>query len=144
MRNLYAEEDSPMQPEFGPYFSDGRRRIDYVLTYHIQKPGSVRHRSSKVTETNFIRQLRRSLSMRGSKAPLQPKEDPEIAAQKQQGDYHEDDKRFRREEFEENLLDMGLEIEKDEQVGDICVFECVRFLFLLILVAGSYQIEHRM
>ncbi|TWW54936.1 Anoctamin-1 Discovered on gastrointestinal stromal tumors protein 1 [Takifugu flavidus] len=104
-----------MYPRLGPYFSDGRRRVDYVLTYHIQKPSSTGHRSSKVTETNFIRRLRRSLSMRGSKAPLQPKDDPEIVAQEQQGSYHEDDKRFRREEFEENLLDMGLEMEKDEQ-----------------------------
>lgn len=120
MRKLYADEGSPMYPRFGPYFSDGRRRVDYVLTYHIQKPSSTGHRSSKVTETNFIRRLRRSLSMRGSKAPLQPKDDPEIVAQEQQGSYHEDDKRFRREEFEENLLDMGLEMEKDEQVG-MCV-----------------------
>lgn len=88
-----------------------------MLTYHIQKPGGAGHRSSRVTETNFIRRLRRSLSTRSSRAPLQPKEDPEIVAQEQQGSYHEDDKRFRREEFEENLLDMGLEMEKEEQVG---------------------------
>lgn len=123
MRKLDAEEGSPVHPRFGPYFSDGRRRVDYVLTYQIQKPDSVRHRSSKVTETNFVRRLRRSLSMRSSKAPLQPKEDPEIAAQEQQGDYYEDDKRFRCEEFEENLLDMGLEMEKDEQVR--IVFVCL-------------------
>lgn len=96
-----------------------------MLTYHIQKPGGVHHRSSKATETNFIRRFRRSLSLRGSKVPLQPKEDPEIVAQAQQGDYHEDDKRFRREEFEANLLDVGLEMEKDEQVGNMCVFESV-------------------
>lgn len=60
--------------------------------------------------------------MRGSKAPLQPKEDPEVAAQEQQVDYHEDDRRFRREEFEQNLNDMGLEMEKDEQVRNFCVF----------------------
>lgn len=117
MRKLHADEGSPSYPRLGPYFSDGRRRVDYVLTYHIQKPGGTGHRSSKVTETNFIRRLRRSLSMRSSRAPLQPKDDPEIVAQEQQGSYHEDDKRFRREEFEENLLDMGLEMEKDEQVG---------------------------
>lgn len=60
--------------------------------------------------------------MRSSRAPLQPKEDPEIAAQDQQADYHEDDKRFKREEFEENLLEMGLELEKDEEVRglDVC------------------------
>lgn len=61
--------------------------------------------------------------MRECKAPLQAKEDPEIVAREQQGDYHEDDKRFKRQEFEENLLDMGLEMERDEQV--LCVFECV-------------------
>lgn len=142
MRTLYPEEGSPMHPRFGPYFSDGRRRVDYVLTYHIQKPGSVRNRSSRVTENSFIRRLRRSLSMRGSKAPLQPKEDPEIAAQEQQGDYCEDDKRFKREEFEENLLDMGLEMERDEQVCILCVFECVWFFFPCLSCYQSRHTEH--
>uniref|UniRef100_A0A8P4KTJ7 Anoctamin n=1 Tax=Dicentrarchus labrax TaxID=13489 RepID=A0A8P4KTJ7_DICLA len=114
MKNLYADDGSPLYSRLGPYFSDGRRRVDYVLAYHIQKPSSTRRRSSKFGENNFIRRLRRSLSMRSSRAPLQPKEDPEIAAQKQRTDYHEDDKRFRREEFEENLLETGLELEKDE------------------------------
>lgn len=139
MRKLYAEEGSPNHPGFGPYFSDGRRRVDYVLTYHVLKPGGVRHRSSKATDTNFVRRFRRSLSLRGSKAPLQPKEDPEIVAQEQQGNYHEDDKRFRREEFEANLLDMGLEVEKDEQVGNMCVFKSVCFLFLLIWLPERTQ-----
>lgn len=87
-----------------------------MLAYHIQKPSSIRRRLSRFGDNNFIRRLRRSLSMRNSRAHLQPKEDPEIAAQEQQTDYHEDDKRFRREEFEENLLEMGLELEKDEAV----------------------------
>uniref|UniRef100_A0A3B4XP47 Anoctamin n=1 Tax=Seriola lalandi dorsalis TaxID=1841481 RepID=A0A3B4XP47_SERLL len=114
MKNLYADDVSPLYPRVGPYFCDGRRRVDYVLAYHIQKPTSVRRRSSRFADNNFIRRLRRSLSMRSSRAPLQPKEDPEIAAQEQRTDYHEDDKRFRREEFEENLLETGLELEKDE------------------------------
>ncbi|XP_045888564.1 anoctamin-1a isoform X4 [Micropterus dolomieu] len=105
LKNLY--------PRLGPYFSDGRQ-VDYVLAYHIQKPSSIRRRLSRFGDNNFIRRLRRSLSMRNSRAHLQTKEDPEIAAQEQQTDYHEDDKRFRREEFEENLLEMGLELEKDE------------------------------
>uniref|UniRef100_A0A667X576 Anoctamin dimerisation domain-containing protein n=1 Tax=Myripristis murdjan TaxID=586833 RepID=A0A667X576_9TELE len=98
----------------GPYFDDGQRRVDYVLAYNIQKPGSVRRQSSRFSDNTIIRRLRRSLNLRGSRAPLQPKEDPEIAAQEQRTDYREDDKRFRREEFEENLLEMGLELEKDE------------------------------
>uniref|UniRef100_A0A4W6D1B3 Anoctamin n=1 Tax=Lates calcarifer TaxID=8187 RepID=A0A4W6D1B3_LATCA len=116
MKNLYGDDVSPLYPRLGPYLSDGRRRVDYVLAYHIQKPSSVRRRSSRFADNSFIRRLRRSLSMRGSQAPLQPKEDPEIAAQEQRTDYHEDDKRFRREEFEENLLETGLELEKDEGV----------------------------
>ncbi|XP_029283068.1 anoctamin-1-like [Cottoperca gobio] len=114
MKNLYADDGSPLYSRLGPYFSDGRRRVDYVLAYQIQKPISIRRQSSRFGDNNFIRRLRRSLSMRSSRAPLQPKEDPEIAAQDQRTDYHEDDKRFRREEFEENLLETGLELEKDE------------------------------
>lgn len=114
MKNLFGDDDPSLYPQ-GPYFSDGRRRVDYVLAYHIQKPASVRRRSSRF-DGNFIRRLRRSLSVRSSRAPLQPKEDPEIAAQEQQTDFHEDDKRFRREEYEENLLETGLELERDESV----------------------------
>uniref|UniRef100_A0A3B4F507 Anoctamin n=1 Tax=Pundamilia nyererei TaxID=303518 RepID=A0A3B4F507_9CICH len=98
----------------GLYFSDGKRRVDYVLTYHIQKSGSTRRQSSKFGDNSFIRRLRRSLSKRSSRAPLQPKEDPEVAAQQHQTDYHEDDQRFKRDEFEENLQKTGLELEKDE------------------------------
>lgn len=116
MKNLHLDDGSPMNLRLGPHFSDGQRRVDYVLAYHIQKPSSIRHPPSRFDDSNFIRRLRRSLSMRGSRAPLQPKEDPEIAAQEQRSDYHEDDKRFRREEFEENLRETGLELEKDERV----------------------------
>uniref|UniRef100_A0A3B4F4X8 Anoctamin n=1 Tax=Pundamilia nyererei TaxID=303518 RepID=A0A3B4F4X8_9CICH len=70
--------------------------------------------SSKFGDNSFIRRLRRSLSKRSSRAPLQPKEDPEVAAQQHQTDYHEDDQRFKRDEFEENLQKTGLELEKDE------------------------------
>ncbi|XP_074515545.1 anoctamin-1-like isoform X1 [Sebastes fasciatus] len=114
MKNLYADDGSPLNTHLYPYFSDGRRRVDYVLAYQIQKPNSVRPHSTKFGEANFIRRLRRSMSMRSSRAPLQPKEDPEIAAQNYRGDHQEDDKRFRREDFEENLLETGLELERDE------------------------------
>ncbi|XP_072237198.1 anoctamin-1a isoform X1 [Leuresthes tenuis] len=113
MKNIYADDGSLLHQQLGPYFSDGQRRVDYVLAYNIQKPSSIRRRSSRF-DNNFFRQLRRSMSMRSSRAPLQPKEDPEFAAKEQRSDYHEDDKRFRREEFEENLRATGLELEKDE------------------------------
>ncbi|KAM7015670.1 anoctamin-1a [Tautogolabrus adspersus] len=113
LKNLYADDGSPLH-RLGPYFSDGQRRVDYVLVYNIQKPGSVRRRSARFGENNFVRRLRRSLSMRSSRAPLQPKEDPEIAAQDLRPDNSDYDNRSKREEFEENLLETGLELEKDE------------------------------
>ncbi|XP_061819805.1 anoctamin-1a isoform X1 [Nerophis lumbriciformis] len=115
MKNLEAGDGAPPCLALGPYFADGKRRVDYVLAYHIQKPNSIRHKAPKFADGNFIRRLRRSLSSRSSRAPLQPKEDPEIAAQKQQTNYHQDDQRFRREEFEDNLQENGLELEKDEK-----------------------------
>lgn len=116
MKNLYADDDSYLYPQMGTYFSDGQRRVDYVLAYNIEKPSSNQRHSSRFGNSSFVRWLQRGVSMRGSRAPLQPKEDPEITAQEHQTDYHEDDKRFRRGEFEEKLLETGLELEKDEEV----------------------------
>ncbi|XP_057696012.1 anoctamin-1a isoform X1 [Corythoichthys intestinalis] len=104
MKTLNPDDRSPLCPKLGPYFDDGQRRVDYVLTYHIDKPSNIHRKSPKFGDDNLIRRLRRSLSLRGSRAPLQPKEDSEIAA-------HEDDKRCKREEFERNLLETGLELE---------------------------------
>lgn len=46
-------------------------------------------------------------------------------------DYHEDDKRFRREEYESNLMQAGLELERDEDVITsfslkLSLLKCVR------------------
>ncbi|XP_029000044.1 anoctamin-1a isoform X2 [Betta splendens] len=113
MKNRYADDGSSY-PQLGPYFSDGQRRVDYVLVYDIEQPASVQQNSSIFGKNSFIQRLRRRLS---SRAPLQPKEDPEIAAQEQQAHYHEDDKRLRREEFEDNILQTGLELEKEEKIS---------------------------
>ncbi|KAF7653060.1 hypothetical protein LDENG_00087900 [Lucifuga dentata] len=114
MKSFNLDDGSPQCPRLGPFFADGWRRVDYVLAYHIQKPGSIRQQSSRFTDNTIMQRFQQSLSLRSSRAPLHPKEDPEIAAQEQRTDYHEDDKRFKREEFEENLLETGLELEKDE------------------------------
>uniref|UniRef100_A0A673X1U2 Anoctamin n=1 Tax=Salmo trutta TaxID=8032 RepID=A0A673X1U2_SALTR len=101
-------------PKQGPTFQDGQRRVDYVLTYHVQKPQSVCRKTSRFADYHILRSLRRSLSMMRSGDTPPSKEDPEIAAHKHRLDYHEDDKRFRQTEFEDNLREMGLELEKDE------------------------------
>ncbi|XP_011485275.1 anoctamin-1 isoform X1 [Oryzias latipes] len=115
MKKIHADEGSPLHPKLGPYFRDGHRRVDYILEYSIQKPNSARRHSTIFGNDNFLRRLRRSLSTRNSKAPLQPKEDPEFAAQEHRADYHEDDKSNKRKEFEENLQEAGLELEWDEE-----------------------------
>ncbi|KAJ3594024.1 hypothetical protein NHX12_006356 [Muraenolepis orangiensis] len=98
--------------QIGPYFADGQRRVDYVLTYPIKKPEAGHRKPSRFVENGIMRRLRRSMSMRSSRAPLQPPEDPEVAAQEQPSSYHDDDKRFRRAEFEEKLLEMEAEFLK--------------------------------
>uniref|UniRef100_A0A672QE72 Anoctamin n=1 Tax=Sinocyclocheilus grahami TaxID=75366 RepID=A0A672QE72_SINGR len=95
----------PKDAKLWPYFQDGLRRIDYVLTYHVQKPQSTHKQSSKSCLCCGFK--------REQKNPP-THEDPELAAQEQRLDYHEDDQRLRREEFEENLREMGLEMEKEE------------------------------
>ncbi|XP_077567769.1 anoctamin-1a isoform X5 [Stigmatopora nigra] len=117
MKSLNADDRALLYPKLGPYFDDGQRRVDYVLTYQIAKPISIRQKSPKMKENNFIRKIQRSLSMRGSRAHLQPKEDPEITSD-------EDDKQNKREEFEKNLLETGLELEK----ADECKIAGIGFL----------------
>uniref|UniRef100_A0A8C7UGX5 Anoctamin n=1 Tax=Oncorhynchus mykiss TaxID=8022 RepID=A0A8C7UGX5_ONCMY len=99
-----SPHDLPTCPKQGPTFQDGQRRVDYVLTYHIQKPQSFRRKTSHFGDYRILR----------SRDTPPPKEDPEVAAHKHRLDYHEDDKRFRQTEFEDNLREMGLELEKDE------------------------------
>uniref|UniRef100_A0A8C1WZ93 Anoctamin n=1 Tax=Cyprinus carpio TaxID=7962 RepID=A0A8C1WZ93_CYPCA len=99
------ENERPKDAKLWPYFQDGLRRIDYVLTYNVQMPQSTHKQSSKSC-----------LCCRFKREPKIPPahEDPELAAQEQRLDYHADDQRLRREEFEENLREMGLEMEKEE------------------------------
>uniref|UniRef100_A0A6Q2YPN2 Anoctamin n=1 Tax=Esox lucius TaxID=8010 RepID=A0A6Q2YPN2_ESOLU len=94
LNSLIPEENTRCQ--HGLYFQDGERRVDYVLTYHIKKPSSSRSNRHSYCFTD------------------NPRGDLEVAPHDHSMDYHEDDKRFRREEFEGNLTDMGLELEKDE------------------------------
>ncbi|XP_041746683.2 anoctamin-1 isoform X2 [Coregonus clupeaformis] len=114
LNSLTPEENTGCQ--HGLYFQDGERRVDYILTYHIKKPSSSRsnRQSSRFTDNAFTRSLRRGTARLGRPPPPQSRGDREVASQDHSMDYHEDDKRFRREEFEGNLRDMGLELEKDE------------------------------
>lgn len=118
---------SPPHSKLGPYFQDGQRRVDYVLAYSIGKGSRTRLKSS----SNFIRGLGQSMChcFKRNQPDPRPPEDPEIAAQEQRLDYHEDDLSFRREEFEQKLINMGLQLEKDEGVSShVTIIEVFRIV----------------
>lgn len=118
----------------GLYFQDGQRRVDYVLTYTVKKPGGGRSSRQSVhllTENAVARSLRRGPHSRGEHArhhqaqktkdtshlPSSPPADVELGCVGETVNGHEDHKAFRRVEFEGKLRDMGLELEKDEDVS---------------------------
>ncbi|KAA0724123.1 Anoctamin-1 Transmembrane protein 16A [Triplophysa tibetana] len=109
LKALTPEENT--QCRRGLYFQDGKRRVDYILTYQIKKTSSSRSRrhTTRLTDNAFTRTLRRG------RAPPLPKHDPEAGSPAHNMDHHDDDKCLRREEFESNLLEMGLELERDEE-----------------------------
>uniref|UniRef100_A0A7N8XD92 Anoctamin n=1 Tax=Mastacembelus armatus TaxID=205130 RepID=A0A7N8XD92_9TELE len=92
LKALTPEENTHSQ--HGLYFHDGERRVDYVLTYHLKKPGGARSNSSSLPSTRVA--------------------DVELGCEGETYNSHEDHKAFRRQEFEGKLRDMGLELEKDE------------------------------
>uniref|UniRef100_A0A7N8X9X4 Anoctamin n=1 Tax=Mastacembelus armatus TaxID=205130 RepID=A0A7N8X9X4_9TELE len=91
LKALTPEENTHSQ--HGLYFHDGERRVDYVLTYHLKKPGGARS-------------SRQSVYLLTENAVL--------GCEGETYNSHEDHKAFRRQEFEGKLRDMGLELEKDE------------------------------
>ncbi|XP_077101636.1 anoctamin-1-like [Siphateles boraxobius] len=95
LKSLTPEENT--QCRQGLFFQDGQRRVDYILTYHIKKS---RAGGSRLRDNAFTRTLRRG------RHPA----DAEHSAE------HQDrDKALRRDEFQSSLLEMGLELERDEE-----------------------------
>ncbi|XP_059191710.1 anoctamin-1-like [Centropristis striata] len=129
LKALTPEENTHCQ--HGLYFNDGQRRVDYVLTYPVKKPGagrSSRQSTYLLTENAVARSFRRGPHKRDSNVqhnraqrvkdstslPASPVADMELGCPEETVNGHEDHKVFRREEFEGKLRDMGLELEKDE------------------------------
>ncbi|XP_040184077.1 anoctamin-1 isoform X3 [Rana temporaria] len=109
LNSLGVDQDSACK--HGLCFGDGQRKVDYILAYTYKKSSGNRTPSKKSHHNNSVHSSRGS---RNSHHLPGGGPDVETAESEPRIDYHEDDKRFRREEFEGNLMETGLELEKDE------------------------------
>uniref|UniRef100_A0A669F2A2 Anoctamin n=1 Tax=Oreochromis niloticus TaxID=8128 RepID=A0A669F2A2_ORENI len=81
----------------GLYFSDGRRKVDYVLVFHQRRHTSIRSPASASVSQDRLS----ILGGAGDGEPMEP------------GDH---EMRLIRQEFEANLIEAGLEIERDREL----------------------------
>ncbi|XP_048463103.1 anoctamin-1a isoform X4 [Rhincodon typus] len=88
--------DQDVKKPSGLYLQDGKRRVDYVLVYQYKKANRKGLSSRQQCTVSSSQQDQ-------TEPPLQPSEFPD------------DDRRMRREEFELNLIESGLELESDEE-----------------------------
>ncbi|XP_044537997.1 anoctamin-1 [Gracilinanus agilis] len=110
LNSLAVDPDADCK--YGLYFRDGKRKVDYILVYNYKRTPGHKILARRVLLGDG------PPGAQGNKQeqhPLPGKDGPlDTGEMDHQGDHHEDEKRFRREEYEGNLLEAGLELERDE------------------------------
>ncbi|XP_030877232.1 anoctamin-2-like [Leptonychotes weddellii] len=115
--NNYLDANEPVSSEAclsRMHFHDNQRKVDYVLTYHYRKRGVQPGLGSPGQSLAIV-----SNGETGKEPHAGGHGDIELGPL----DALEEEKKEQREEFEHNLMEAGLELEKDLECRDIVLFE---------------------